>query len=65
MNILLAFLFISSVSRTLSTKLLRRELEGYPLAKCNDGTTAGYFYDQVRERKMCHHKILNNLIIHL
>lgn len=46
MNILLAFFFINSLSRTYSTKLLRRELQGYPLAKCNDGTTAGYFYDQ-------------------
>jgi len=46
MNVLLAFLFITSLTRTLATKLLRRELDGYPLAKCNDGTTAGYFYDQ-------------------
>ena len=59
MNILLAFLIINTVSRTFSTKLLKRELQGYPLAKCNDGTTAGYFYDQVREGKIYHNKILN------
>ena len=30
-----------------AVRLLRRELTGYSLAKCNDGTTASYFYDQV------------------
>ena len=30
-----------------STRLLKRELSQYPLAKCNDGTSAVYFYDQV------------------
>ena len=54
MNVLLVFLFITSLTRTLATKLLRRELDGYPLAKCNDGTTAGYFYDQVREQRKNH-----------
>ena len=33
-----------------AVRLLRRELKGYSLAKCNDGTTASYFYDQVASR---------------
>jgi len=29
-----------------SVRLLKRELSQYPLAKCNDGSSAVYFYDQ-------------------
>jgi len=34
------------VGLTTGTRLLKRELKDYDLAKCNDGTPAAYFHDQ-------------------
>lgn len=45
MKILSTFLLLHS-HLTSSVKLLRRELTGYPLAKCNDGSIATYYHDQ-------------------
>ena len=47
MKILFYFLALH-INNSLSTKLLKRELKDYDLAVCNDGSTAAYFYDQVR-----------------
>ena len=47
MKILFYFLALH-IRNSLSTKLLKRELKDYDLAVCNDGSTAAYFYDQVR-----------------
>ena len=66
MNILLAFLILN-ISKSLSTKLLKRELQGYDLAKCNDGSTAAYFYDQVISSRpvvlLFYHKAERNIMI--
>jgi len=40
------FLWSFFVGLTTGTRLLKRELQDYDLAKCNDGTPAAYFHDQ-------------------
>ena len=42
---MLVFLTLSLLLAPLSeSKLVKRSLAGYPLAKCNDGSPANYYY---------------------
>ena len=48
MSVLQLVLLAGSLSLTTSVRLVRRELSSYPLARCNDGSTAAYYHDQVK-----------------
>ena len=44
-------------------RLLKRDLSGYQLAKCNDGKPAAYYHDQVLKERphICHPFIIHTL----
>ena len=48
MSVLQLVLLAGSLSLTTSIRLVMRELSSYPLARCNDGSTAAYYHDQVK-----------------
>ena len=48
MAVLQLVLLAASLSLATSVRLVRRELSSYPLARCNDGSTAAYYHDQVK-----------------
>ena len=48
MSVLQLVLLAGSLSLATSVRLVRRELSSFPLARCNDGSTAAYYHDQVK-----------------
>ena len=42
-----AILVLAMCTLGSGVRLLKRDLSGYQLAKCNDGTPAAYYHDQV------------------